>query len=264
MSMPPSRSLVRAPFVVYVDDDADRRTRFEHAFAEDLQVLATADAATTLALLASREPTAVLVETSDAETSAHLLRTLAERHPWTVRIIVGEYAAAERSLRMLDEGLAARHVVRPWQRAAVLDVVRWAHEGRPGARDAASLHRRLAEAERIMMTARTLVHDLKSPLMAVLANADHLGVLAEDASELREVLRQLPLTDDQRRVLAGIFEQLQPISEDLVGATQELDGLIECLRPLAAVWRADHRPAPLAAAAGASPTSAPQVGRSRT
>lgn len=215
--------------VVYIDDAADRRTQFEALFAADIPCLVTADAPGALAALATHDSAIAVVDIDAGGDCASLLRTLDERYPNVVRIVAGTQEDAERCLRVLADGLASRHVFRPWRRAAI---VRALSAARCGAHDTTTLRQRLAEADRIVDTAYALVHDLKSPLMALLANADHLRTLAGEATGLRELLHGARLSPEQRGTLEAIVENLLPMSEDLLSATEQLDTMIECLRPL--------------------------------
>jgi signal transduction histidine kinase len=78
------------------------------------------------------------------------------------------------------------------------------------------------------MTTHAL-HDLRSPLMSVLTNAEYLEDLARDVPTLRELLANVPLPPHHRRMLDAILDELQPVSADLVSATRKLDTLIEQL-----------------------------------
>jgi response regulator RpfG family c-di-GMP phosphodiesterase len=234
---------------VYIDDRADRRAQFEELFAADIPRLVTADAAAAVTVVDMREPAIALVDVDASGGCADLLRTLADRYPHVVRMVVGSYADAERSLRVLADGLADRHLTRPWQRAAIVRALSSASNGSGGVHDRATLRQRLAEADRIVDTASALVHDLKSPLMAVLANADHLRTLADEASSLRELLRTARLSPEQRGTLEAILENLLPMSEDLLCATEQLDTMIESLRPLVASSEDDSAPISLSPAA---------------
>lgn len=236
--------------VVYIDDVADRRSRFEEMFAADVPMLVTVDGTEALALLAAMETAIALVDV-EVTGCVELLRTLQDRHRGVERIIVGSYADSERSLRMLADGLASRHVARPWQRAAVLRSLR----ARGAPQDHSLLQQRLAEADRIMRTAGALVHDLKSPLMTVLGSADHLRTLADEVASLRDALSCEPISGEQQSALDAILGDLLPMSEDLVCATEQLDALIETLRPLATPSHsaAGSTPPPLSTRLGPSP-----------
>lgn len=220
--------------VVYIDDREDRRAQFAEMFAVDIPHLVTADAAAAVSAIDMRELAIALVDVDANGCCADLLRALADRYPHLVRIVVGSHDDAERSLRVLADGLAARHLTRPWQRTAIVRALMSASSGSADVHDRSTLRQRLAEADRIVDTASALVHDLKSPLMAVLANADHLRTLADEAANLRELLRTALLSPEQRSTLEALLENLLPMSEDLLCATEQLDSMIECLRPLVA------------------------------
>ena len=74
-----------------------------------------------------------------------------------------------------------------------------------------------------------LLHDLKSPLMTILANAEHLDDLSDGVPALVEALAHVPLAPEQRRLLTAILDDLYPISEELTTATRRLAQLVEQL-----------------------------------
>lgn len=229
---PHSNSSQTTPLVLYVEDEANNRIVFEQSFGRDFQVVTVGDGPTALALLETREAAVLVTDMQLPGLSGEeLLRIAKERHPRTIRIMVTAYSDVDRILRALNEGLVARYIIKPWERTELMLVLRWACEAWMLSADAAGLHHRLVETERMVTTASSLVHDLRTPLMSVLANADHLEELAHDAHALRDALANVPLPAHQRRTLDTILDELSPISKDLVSATRELDTLIERLHP---------------------------------
>jgi signal transduction histidine kinase len=216
------------PLVVYVEDDASNRIVFEQSFGREFDVVTVADGPSALALLETR-PAAVLL--SDMQmpgmTGEELLRIAKERHPRTIRIVVTAYSDIDRILRALNEGLVARYIIKPWERAELAQVLRWACEAWELSEEAALLHNRLVETERMVTDASKLVHDLRNPLMSLLANAEHLQGLAATVPALREALARVPLEPAHQRDLLAILDDLQPIADDLLSATRELDRLID-------------------------------------
>ena len=81
-----------------------------------------------------------------------LLRIVKERHPQTIRMVVTAFADIDPILRAINEGFVARYIIKPWVRAELVQVLRWAIEawafGRdsaaaaPAARDRAARHAR--------------------------------------------------------------------------------------------------------------------------
>lgn len=65
--------------------------------------------------------------------------------------------------------------------------------------------------------------------MAILANAEHLEMLAEAAPALRHALEGVPLEPLHRRELSMILEDLGPIARDLKSAMRSIRELIDRL-----------------------------------
>jgi hypothetical protein len=76
-----------------------------------------------------------------------------------------------------------------------------------------------------------VVHDLKSPLMSILVNAEHLEAIAQAAPELRNILASASLDPEQTRALVQLLDELLPISADLITATRRLRSLLDKLEP---------------------------------
>ncbi|HEX5061591.1 MAG TPA: hybrid sensor histidine kinase/response regulator [Kofleriaceae bacterium] len=216
------------PLVLYADDEANNRIVFAQSFGNQFDVITVPDGAAALALLETREA-AVLVTDMRMEglSGEELLRIAKDRHPRTIRIVVTAYSDIDRILRALNEGLVARYIIKPWEHAEITQVLRWACEAWSLSTNAAALHNRLAETERLVASASSFVHDVKSPIMSLLANTDHLHELAGDVPALRAALAAVPLADEHRRALAFILDELLPISEEMQTSTRRIQELVE-------------------------------------
>jgi len=209
---------------------------FEQSFGAEFEVIAVPDGASALALLETREAAVLITDMRMPGLSGEdLLRITKERHPRTIRIVVTAYSDIDRILRALNEGLVARYIIKPWEYAEIVQVLRWGCEAWSLSADAAALHERLAETERLVATASSFAHDMKSPLMSVLANAEHLQELARDAPALRAALATVPLAPEHSRSLSLILDELSPIAADLVTSSRRLGELIEQVNPLPGV-----------------------------
>ncbi len=216
--------------VLYVDDDRSNRIVFEQSFGREFEVITVPDAPAALSLLESREAAVLLTDMQMPGMSGEeLLRIARERHPRTVRIVVTAYSDVDRILRALNDGLVARYIIKPWERAELAQVLRWACEAW-ALSDADTLQQRLASSERIAST----VHDLRTPLTAILANAEHLQLLAASVPGLREALTNVALAPERRRELSLILDELGPIATDLAAAGQQINRLADRLLPPAA------------------------------
>ena len=232
MSAPTPRS---GPLILYVDDERGNRVVFEQSLTE-FNVLTAESAADALQLL---ERTEVAVVVSDMRMPSmpgdELLRIVKERYPQIIRMVVTAYADVDPILRAINEGLVARYIIKPWIRAELVQVLRWALEAWTFSRDSAALHRRLLETERLATLgsiAGMLVHDLKQPLMSLLVNVEHLRELAVAAPVLHDALLHAPIAPAQRARLLELVEDLDPITADLRTSGLHLSELISGLREL--------------------------------
>lgn len=161
---------------------------------------------------------AVLVTAIGASDAEPLLRAASERWPSTFRIVTSEQADIDRMLAWRDEGLVSSYLVSPWRDTELEQLVRWGFE-----------HWTLGATRRSTprQPSPTLVHDLKSPLMTILANADHLQTLAESAPALRALVESAALSPEQRRSLLQLAEDLQPMSEELTAAVRRITHMLD-------------------------------------
>lgn len=225
-----------APLVLYVDDERTNRVVFEQSLGPDFDVISVGDGESALAVMAER-PVAVIV--SDMRmpgmTGEELLRIVKERHPRTIRIVLTAYADIDPILRAINEGLVARYIIKPWQRTELVQILRWACEAWAFAHDSATLHERLLNIERLATLgniASALVHDLKTPLMSILANAEHISDIAKSADVLRAAIETYPIPAARKRELIAMIDDLDPVAEDLKTSTWHLDELVNRIRAL--------------------------------
>ena len=233
--MPAPSQSRSGPLILYVDDERANRIVFEQSLTE-FHVRAVADGETALAVLAS-EQVAVLVTDMrmPGMTGEELLRIAKERHPQTIRMVVTAYSDVDPILRAINEGLVARYIIKPWERAELVQVLRWATEAWTFGRDSAALHHRLMETERLATLgsiAGLLVHDLKQPLMSLFVNIEHLAELARAAPTLEAALQAAQLAPSIRGRLLELVGDLEPTTTDLKTSVDHLNVLISSLRDL--------------------------------
>jgi two-component system response regulator PhcR len=223
-----------APLVLYVDDERANRVVFEQSLVGQFNVRCCADGESALDVL-GREVVGVLVTDMRMPkmNGGELLRIAKERHPRTIRMVITAYADVEPILRAINEGLVARYIIKPWVRAELVQVLRWATEASRFSRDSDELHRRLLETERLATLgsiSSALVHDLRQPLMSLTVNIDHLGALAGAVPTLRALVAASKLPRDERERLVESLDDLGPVTADLRASVEHLDALVGNLR----------------------------------
>ncbi len=224
------------PLVVYVDDERTNRIVFEQSLSE-FNVRTVTNGPAALELLAN-EDVAVLVTDMrmPGMNGEELLRITKERFPQTIRMVVTAYSDVDPILRAINEGLVARYIIKPWERAELIQVLRWACEAWTFSRDSAALHRRLLETERLATLgsmAGMLVHDLRQPLISLLVNIGHLGDLAQYAPTIAKAIEQSSeISDEQKERLIEYVDEIGPVTDDLKTSTMHLNKMIDGLRDL--------------------------------
>ena len=224
------------PLVLYVDDERGNRVVFEQSLRSEFRIQSVADGPSALAILDS-EGVAVLVTDMrmPGMTGEELLRIAKERKPSTIRMVVTAYADVDPILRAINEGLVARYIIKPWVRAELVQVLRWAIEAWTFSRDSMTLYTRLMETERLATLgsiAGMLVHDLKQPLMSLIINVEHLRELAKQSPTLERALAHVTISTDERERLTELVQDLDPLTTDLKASALHLSSLIDGLREL--------------------------------
>jgi signal transduction histidine kinase len=222
------------PRVLYVDDDRSNRVVFEQSLSE-FNVI-TADGGDR-ALELIDDDVAILVTDMrmPGMSGEELLRVVKERHPQVIRMVVTAHKDINPILRAINEGLVARYIIKPWERAELVQILRWGCEAWSFSRDSAALHRRLLETERLATLgsiAALLVHDLRQPLMSLLVNIEHLQDLSKHLPALQTALESAIVPPNVRERLTQLTNDLKPTTEDLQSATLHLSNLIDGLRDL--------------------------------
>jgi response regulator RpfG family c-di-GMP phosphodiesterase len=230
MTTPPK--VQTGPLVLYVDDERGNRIVFEQSLAADFNIKVAAEPTTALAMLEAEE-VAVLVTDMRMPTMSgeELLRIAKERWPQTIRMVVTAYSDIDPILRAINEGLVARYIIKPWVRAELSQVLRWATEAYQLSRNSAAVHRRLLETERLATLGSVsgmLVHDLKQPLMSLAVNVELLRELADLAPMLRHAIE--PLGSTEKRRAAEMLDELPQMTDDIKTSIEHLNELITSLR----------------------------------
>jgi two-component system response regulator PhcR len=237
-----------------VDDERANRIVFEQSLGTEFRIHSVSDGPAALAVL-EREEVAVLVTDMrmPGMSGEELLRIAKEKKPATIRMVVTAYADVDPILRAINEGLVARYIIKPWVRAELVQVLRWAIEAWTFSRNSMTLYTRLMETERLATLgsiAGALVHDLKQPLMSLLCNVELLRELAKSSETLEAGLAHVSISSDERERLIELVADLDPLTSDLRTSTLHLSSLIDGLRELGkprdkATGHADTDPLPI-------------------
>ena len=231
--MSTATSTAATPLILYVDDERPNRIVFETSFAQKFTIKSVADAKTALDVLAQTEVAVILTDMRMPDMDGdQLLRIVKERWPGTVRVVITAFSDIEPILTAINEGLVARYVIKPWDRAELEQLLRWALEAWSFGRESAALQRRLLETERLATLgtiAGAVVHDLNQPLIGLVMNSDRLTELAEAAPPLRRLLNGDELREDDRQRVEELADELAELAIDVQGGAAHLRNLISGL-----------------------------------
>jgi signal transduction histidine kinase len=229
---PPSPPNSQA-LIVYVDDERPNRIVFEQAFGRQFNLKAVGDGQAALELLAANDVAIVVTDMRMPGMSGdELLRIVKDRWPSTIRVVITAFSDIEPILTAINEGLVARYLVKPWERAEVEQLLRWGLEAWTFGRESSALQRRLLETERLAThgsISGAVVHDLNQPLIGLVMNAERLGELAAATPALTRLLAGEEVTASDRDDLADLAEELADLATDLSSGAAHLRNLISSL-----------------------------------
>lgn len=226
----------REHLILYVDDEHANRVVFELTFGKRFYVKCVPSAEEALALL-GRDHAAVVVtdQRMDGMSGDELLRRVKELSPDTTRMIVTAYSDLEPILKAVNEGLVARYVIKPWDRAELEETLRWALEAYVAGKQNSTLQLRLVQTERLRtlgQVAATILHDLNQPLAAISMSAEQLRDLAGIAPILERLSsgERVALTSPERRTLHQLGEELPEIASSLSSCASFMTDLMKQMK----------------------------------
>jgi signal transduction histidine kinase len=229
---PPSPPNSQA-LIVYVDDERPNRIVFEQAFGRQFNLKAVGDGQAALELLAANDVAIVVTDMRMPGMSGdELLRIVKDRWPSTIRVVITAFSDIEPILTAINEGLVARYLVKPWERAEVEQLLRWGLEAWTFGRESSALQRRLLETERLATLGSisgAVVHDLNQPLIGLIMNAERLTELAAATPALTRLLAGDEVAASDRDDLADLAEELTDLATDLSSGAAHLRNLISSL-----------------------------------
>jgi signal transduction histidine kinase len=224
--------------ILYVDDEQPNRVVFEQSFNKKYRIRTVASAAEALAVLQGGGVAAVITDQRMPEmTGNELLKRVAAEHPETVRVVLTAYSDLDPILRAVNEGLCARYIIKPWDRAELEQIMNWALEVYRLSHDNSALQLRLFQSERLITLgsiASAVFHDLSQPLAYIQYNAQRLSELSPSMSSLDELVREYgyKLSQADRSNLTSLAVELHAIAADILTGCSVMNELTSTLRKL--------------------------------
>lgn len=168
--------------IVYVDDEKPNRIVFERSFGGRLRIKSFESPTEALEFLRRESASVLVTDQRMPEMSGNelLARVKAER-PDIVRIIITAYSDLDQILHAVNEGLVARYIIKPWERAELEQILNWAIEEHAANRRRASHDREILLRERQFTTssvARLVLAELNGSLATLGPAGAALGALA--------------------------------------------------------------------------------------
>lgn len=229
----------REHLILYVDDEHANRVVFEASFGKKFTIKSVASGEEALLLLGQTDQKPISVIVTDQRMTGmsgdELLRRTKEISPDTIRMIVTAYSDLEPILNAVNEGLVARYVVKPWDRAELEEILRWAIEAHVAGRQNSALQLRLMQTERLRtlgQVSAAVLHDLNQPVMAVQMSAEQL----KDLARISPVLERLsqgdfsPLQDSDRTTLGQLAEELPELASSLASCATFMSDLMKQMK----------------------------------
>jgi signal transduction histidine kinase len=202
--------------IVYVDDEHGNRVVFEQTFAPKYRIRAVSSGLEALEIL-REEVVSILItdQRMPGMSGQELLEKCKALYPDTVRAVITAYSDLDPILTAVNEGLVARYIVKPWDRAELDTLLEWGIEAFETGRQNSVMQLRLMQTERLVtigMVASQLLHEIKTPLNGIQVNAERLAELtvgppAELTAELPEIVGELRASVRVLNDLAAGFGQ---------------------------------------------------------
>ena len=242
------------PIILYVDDERANRVVFEQAFKGRFSVRVVASAEEALVVLRDHPVSVLVTDQRMPGMSGHeLLEQARQLHPEVVRIIITAYGDVDLILRAVNDGLVARYLVKPWDRAELDQILAWGTEAHALASRDSALQLRLMETERLVtigFIGAAVLHDLQQPIASIDINLARLG---QHATLVRSVLSGLGVPPEHRAQLNVALAELPELIEDLKRASHVMQGIVQHLRSFLRHGQGQSADAATQSAAGVEP-----------
>ncbi|HEY2747730.1 MAG TPA: ATP-binding protein [Polyangia bacterium] len=208
--------------IVYVDDERPNRIVFEQSFGARFNVRALPSGQAALELLRNETAAALITDQRMPDMSGHeLLVKVKQLYPEMIRVVITAYSDLDPILAAVNEGLVARYIIKPWDRAEVEQILLWSLEAFTLGRQKSALQLRLMQTERLVTLgsmAAAVLHDLHQPLTNLTVNverlAEHGKSLARLKGALEESAASLPKKD--RTLLSEVLTEMPELARDLL------------------------------------------------
>ncbi len=221
--------------ILYVDDERANRIVFEQSFGTRFRVRSVASGREALELFKSETVAVLVTDQRMPEMSGQdLLERAKALYPDTVRVVITAYSDLDPILSAVNEGLVARYIIKPWDRAELEQILQWAIEAFMLGGQGSALQLRLMQTERLVTLgsiAAAVLHDLHQPLGNLTVNGQRLEHLARSVGKLPPMVAQAgALPEGDRTNLNALSEELPEIAQELIESCKMMRAITEQMR----------------------------------
>ena len=219
------------PIILYVDDERANRVVFEQSFRTRYTIRCASGGEEALAVL-REQPVAVLItdQRMPGMSGHELLEKARARYPDVIRVVITAYDDVDPILHAVNEGLVARYLVKPWDRAELDQILSWAVGAHALARRDAAVLLRLMQTERLVTIGTigaSVLHDLQQPISSLRLNLERL---AQHHTLIRRVLPSLPVAASDVDAVQRLLTEMPELIVDLGLAAEVIQGIVQHLR----------------------------------
>jgi signal transduction histidine kinase len=206
--------------IVYVDDERPNRIVFEQSFGARFNVRALSSGQAALELLRNETAAALITDQRMPDMSGHdLLVKVKQLYPEMIRVVITAYSDLDPILAAVNEGLVARYIIKPWDRAEVEQILLWSLEAFTLGRQKSALQLRLMQTERLVTLgsmAAAVLHDLHQPLTNLTVNVERLAEHGKSLDKVKALLEGESLSKKDRGALQELLTEIPELSRDLL------------------------------------------------
>jgi signal transduction histidine kinase len=236
---------VKEHLIVYVDDERPNRIVFEQSFGARFNVRALPSGQAALELLRNETAAVLITDQRMPDMSGHeLLVKVKQLYPDMIRVVITAYSDLDPILAAVNEGLVARYIIKPWDRAELEQILLWSLEAFSLGRQKSALQLRLMQTERLVTLgsmAAAVLHDLHQPLTNLTVNIERLAEHVKALDKLKQLLESTTLTKKDRALVQELTGELPELSRDLLMSCQHMTNMTIGLKQF---LKAEPRPEP--------------------
>jgi len=231
--------------IVYVDDERPNRIVFEQSFGARFNVRALPSGQAALELLRNETAAVLITDQRMPDMSGHeLLVKVKQLYPEMVRVVITAYSDLDPILAAVNEGLVARYIIKPWDRAELEQILLWSLEAFTLGRQKSALQLRLMQTERLVTLgsmAAAVLHDLHQPLTNLTVNIERLAEHAKSIAKLNALVDSTTLSKKDRTLLQELTTEVPELARDLLTSCTVMTNMTVGLKQF---LKAEPRPEP--------------------